>query len=416
MPSTIRDIYGHDAHKGRDIGIEIELEGANLGVECAGWEAHSDGSLRPNPESVEYVLARPYPHRDVASLLSTLQVTLEKNGAKLNLSDRCGVHIHINCQQLTVSQVMCFICAYLILEEALVKWCGEDREGNLFTLRAKDAEGLVGMLITAANAENFNNFNSEYRYSSINVASLLKFGSLEFRSLRTTKDFAVINTWANMLMRIKEYAITFKHPREIIEGVSAGGFMQFPKTVLGDMAELIQCKGLGITVAEGARRVQEIAYVDLVYKKKERPADLVLEEQPFVPQQQHNWQQAYHNEVIDPVGPPPARELTATQVRNAQQVLYGGNRARPGNYTGFVGTRLGTIIWDEETRQTAEAPPITPAVPIAPNPRRTRDSITTEMTGIQNRYTETPRYLTNERDALARRYSDLYNEREGLPR
>jgi hypothetical protein len=344
MPNTIRDLYGNNAHKGRDVGIEIELEGSNLSVAHKYWVAHTDSSLRPNPEAIEYVLIQPVAHKEVAKYLSDLQEALEGNEAKLDPSDRCGVHVHVNCQQLTVSQVLCFICTYLVLEEALVKWCGEDREGNLFTLRAKDAEALVAMLITAATNQNFNNFNSEYRYSSINIASLIKFGSLEFRSLRTPKDFSTINTWVNLLMRIKQYAVGFSHPREIIESVSSGGFLKFPYVVLGDMAELIQCKGIGVTVAEGARRVQEISYIDLVYKKKEKPKESLEEPTPS-PNPQPTAVRFWYEEDERPTIPPPPSPIVnppfpsyTAQLRAMQRnvATTGSGPAMPRAFDGVV--------------------------------------------------------------------------------
>lgn len=306
---TIKDLYGLKSQKGRDVGIEIEMEGSTLNIGGTDhWSLHDDGSLRPNPERMEYVLTRPVPYKDVPSVLRELQGTLSKAGAKLNPSDRCGVHIHINCQDLTPMQVISFISTYLILEEPMVKWCGEEREGNLFALRAKDAEWIVSSLIQSIQEGGFTNFNSEMRYSSVNVAALLKFGSLEFRALNTPKDFSIIETWVDMLMKIKNYAISFKHPRDIVEAVSAGGFTKFPKQVLGDMAELIMCKGSAVMVSEGVRRVQEIAYADLLFKKKEKPQQekviVDVEAQPITYPNNTTFTFRTRNWIIEPPPPP----------------------------------------------------------------------------------------------------------------
>lgn len=410
MPDTIRDLYGHDAHKGRDVGIEIEMEGTNISIGAAGWDAHTDGSLRPNPEAIEWVLHRPYPVKEIPGLLTTLQDTLKANKAKLDPSDRCGVHVHLNCQQLTVSQVLCIICAYLILEEPMVQWCGEDRVGNLFSLRAKDAEDFVNKLMASAHAENFNNFNSEYRYSSINVASLLKFGSLEFRSLRTPKDFSIINTWVNMLMRIKEYAVGFKHPREIIEGVSAGGFTKFPSVVLGDMAELIQCKGIGMMVAEGARRVQEIAYVDLVYKKKAKPSESLGFEAPLPPLTAPSSgsavlesYQEYVRRSMNLTSPRPPRELYV-EPRPPRGGSLGAGQASGGD---------GATWWDlattEQINYITGLPPLTTS-PIPPEPpRRTREAINADIEAVTLAYSNADN--STMRGNLSDRYIELMSER-----
>lgn len=270
----IVDLYSVSKQKDRDVGIEIEMEGSGIVIPATGWRLEEDGSLRHNPEAIEYVLDTPVNRKDVTAALQTLQLALDKAGAKLTPSDRCGVHVHINCQQLTVEQVISFITLYLIMEEPLVKWCGEDREGNPFTLRAKDAEYTISLLIQSAMRGDFNQFNSDMRYGSVNPNAIQKYGSLEFRALRTPKDFAIIDTWTRLLLRIKDASLEFQHPKSIIEACSAAGFGSFAKRVLGDMSETIQCKGMASMIAEGVRRVQDIAYVDVLVKKKEKQPKL----------------------------------------------------------------------------------------------------------------------------------------------
>jgi hypothetical protein len=215
----VKDYFTLRETKG-EVGIEIEMEGTALGFgpEAAPvWSLKGDGSLRG--ESVEYVLRSPVPRSMVAKSLELLQSSLKK--ARLSPSDRCGVHVHVNVQQLTISQLVSFITLYTIFEEVLVKFCGPLREGNYFCLRAKDAEYIIDKFAEYIEQGDISGVGRDsFRYAALNLSSIPKFGSLEFRSMRTEKDFRIINTWVEMLLRIKDFAIRFKHPSEIISAVS----------------------------------------------------------------------------------------------------------------------------------------------------------------------------------------------------
>ena len=111
-----------------EVGIEVEVEGQNLGfVERSNtWNVVGDGSLRG--ESAEYILRQPVHRKDIHEALAELQELIRH--ATIRTSDRAGVHVHINCQQLTFMQVINFASLYLIFEDILIKFCGEAREGN----------------------------------------------------------------------------------------------------------------------------------------------------------------------------------------------------------------------------------------------------------------------------------------------
>ena len=129
-----------------EIGIEIEMEGQMLPhIGSNTWRSEADGSLRG--ESIEYVLKKPVAREQVAKVLTQLQDMLAKDGAVLEPSNRCGVHVHVNAQQYTFLQVMNIVVLYLMFEDILTKFCGQHREGNYFCLRARDAGRFVEQLI-----------------------------------------------------------------------------------------------------------------------------------------------------------------------------------------------------------------------------------------------------------------------------
>lgn len=244
-----------------DVGIEIEAEGHNLPHTGEYWNVTHDGSLRG--ESLEYVLKRPMSLPEARKALDYLSLKYEQNEATVNDSDRCGVHVHVNCQELNIVQLYNFFVLYLVLEDLLVKFCGDSREGNLFCLRAKDAEYLLYTLSSALEDKEFRaRFSSDdLRYASMNVKSLPTYGSLEFRAMRGTKDMDLIYKWADLLVGLREKAKTIDSPIDIVMGLSMGGAEAFLTEHLGEHAEyFLGIKDLDILLMEGVRRAQEIAY------------------------------------------------------------------------------------------------------------------------------------------------------------
>ncbi len=265
----IYEIYDVKRQKDKDIGIEIEIEGTRLKHPISRyWNGKSDGSLRGT--SIEYILKSPV-HRDkTKSRLASLKKELEEFHSILNPSDRCGVHIHVNCQDLAVKEVINFAIIYLILEDLLVEMCGENRIGNLFCLRASDAETIISTLRRCKQENSLDLIqHNRYRYASINLAALSKFGSVEFRAFQTPKNIMKIQGWINILLRIKDASLEFKDAHDIVESVSFGGPEVFVRNILGTYAKNLNLEGREYLITEGVRRVQEIAYVR--EKKKKKP-------------------------------------------------------------------------------------------------------------------------------------------------
>lgn len=233
------DVF-HRPYRGGEIGIEIEVEGKNLpGRIGKGWSVTNDGSLR-GEENREFIFSNPVSRKRFESLLFTLDSVMKETGARVDYSERTSVHVHINAQDMTITQTFNFILLYLLLEEPLMHFCGESREGNLFCLRHKDAEYLINILEDVAEGGNFRNLDtSKIRYASLNLSAIAKYGSLEFRGMRGTDDMEVIIRWVNILLRLKDMAKEFKSPIEIIESFSILGVEGFVLKVFGPFAHIV---------------------------------------------------------------------------------------------------------------------------------------------------------------------------------
>ena len=246
-----------------DVGIEIEVEGKNLPKHFEKyWRVEADGSLR-GEDNAEYVLEKPLTIKQAKLALSHLNMQYKKHQAVVDDTVRAGVHVHINVQQLNIVELYNYMTLYLILEELLVKFCGPYREGNLFCLRACDAEWLLFRLSEAARSRQFRRVltDDNLRYGSMNVKALGTYGSLEFRAMRGTRDLNLIHKWATILLDLREAAKKFTDPKDIINDYSEGDADTFLVKCLGEHVEIFKgFDNIPKMLNAGMRRAQDIAF------------------------------------------------------------------------------------------------------------------------------------------------------------
>ena len=280
-------------HRQGEIGIEIEMEGEYLpNTDIVNWKVVPDGSLRGNSQ-YEYVLKSPATRKNVTKVLNKLSTIFCDCGSILLPSGRCGVHIHINCQQFTFMQTMNFACIHTIFEEILLNYCGTMRAGNMVCLRASDAEYSIIKLKEAFSKQNFDKYinNNHMRYSAMNLISLPKYGSIEFRALSTPKNIMDIEEWINILLQLKDASMTFNKPSEMVERMSMEGPMLFAKQILGKYFDVLNIPNLEELLYIGIRHVQNIAYTKVEQKPKR-----TLKDKDFY---KDNWNNGWNDEDED---------------------------------------------------------------------------------------------------------------------
>jgi hypothetical protein len=259
---NIRNIFNLKKVVG-DIGLEIELEGRNLPVGGIPypWVATKDGSLKSGMEGYEYVLSAPCAIDDVPLTLKQFKLCF-KDSTVIN-SIYAGIHTHVNVQELTPKQLITYLCAYIILEDLLVDWCGDTRVGNHFCLRTSDASYLIDFIRGMIVDESLNKCkkNDNIRYASVNLKALGQYGSLEFRALEASLDIDKIITWCNVLYRIKEESLRYDNPESLILNFSKYGHMTFIMNMLGPhYLTFTRKKGWENVIREGVVRAQELAF------------------------------------------------------------------------------------------------------------------------------------------------------------
>lgn len=270
----LKQYYGFDSlvNDGA-VGVEVEMEGEYLPERVYNWSVTRDPSLRGN--SFEYVLSQPSSRATVDEKIVALYKKFYQAGFKIKPSDRCGVHIHLNMREHTIEEIFNIIILYLIFEEVLIHWCGEEREGNLFCLRAKDAEWFIYELIKSRKEGFFTGqlMNKEYsKYAALGLHTLGKYGSLEFRSMGAPKHVEPILTWLHTLLKIKDWAVTEKDPVAFIGQCSQLGPLPFMRNVFGEHFKDFSTPGMSEMIMSGIRKAQAVAYCPLgELKVKARP-------------------------------------------------------------------------------------------------------------------------------------------------
>lgn len=247
-------------------GVEIEVEGGRLPLfnkhdNEVPWRCERDGSLK-GKESIEYVSKTPLSLRGVAEALNFLDTAYMGNKAKVSETVRAGVHVHLNIQEWSPIELITFATTYYILEGMFVKWSGEARVGNHFCLRARDAQGVIRRLELAVTEKDWRHLNTDdVRYAALNWNSMFKYGSVEFRSMRSTRDLTKILRWVELINQLVIGAKKFNSPTEVIGAVSEfAGPERFMKYVMDDLAFEFDPYG-ELGVWEGLRLVQPMAFL-----------------------------------------------------------------------------------------------------------------------------------------------------------
>ncbi len=259
-------------------GIEIETESKSAynSPEFHYWTVHGDGSLRDY--GVEYVLHKPLEYNEVPKAL--LEFKDKTKGIKFNeKSTYTSVHVHLNFVDKDLKVLANFITLYLLVENVLTRYCGSDRDGNLFCLKVADAEDQLqqirslfngvasGNLKTAQRVISNLNANA-YKYSALNICPLRNFGSVEVRTHYGTTDIDLIDRWVSILNRLYEAAQKYSDPTEIVKQLyKRSSFIPFVNHLFGDYAKYFDENTIDNDVHRNLFYVKTLLYEVKSWKK-----------------------------------------------------------------------------------------------------------------------------------------------------
>lgn len=257
--------------KGLQLGLELEIEGRRLPTgSIDGWEVKPDGSLR---NGLEYVTRGSVSPEGVKTALTVLSKHLSVSSVRNSI--RCSTHVHVNVQDLSLKQIATVMTAYYIVEPLLVEFCGVERKGNLFALRLLDSAAPLNRFMQAAKRGSLQPLgNDDIRYAALNLTSLPRFGTLEYRTMRgIDKDPSEVLPWVDLLVHLHRHCENrFNDPAEVLALFSALGPRQFAERVLGrdDLFD----PALENDMYESARIAQWFAYqLEVVVPEKKPQQD-----------------------------------------------------------------------------------------------------------------------------------------------
>jgi len=266
LDNTVAQLLGKKVKEGL-VGVEVEVEASIRPLPTTVneyWNVTNDGSLRG--EAKEYVFVAPLEEADALIQTKTLYKKLEGNIAD---SMRAGVHVHINCLNLTGQQLFTFMAAYYCLEDLLTEDLGEERQGNLFCLRLSDADYANTAIMAALQAKDFRDAagaftNENLRYAAMNLVSLKKFGSLEFRAMRTPTTVEPLQDWIRILCALQRNSTTkYSDPSKLLNAMSANGGANVVRELLGPFAEKqIKKPNFESKLYEGIRNIQQWVFLN----------------------------------------------------------------------------------------------------------------------------------------------------------
>jgi hypothetical protein len=275
MKTLVREYFGPYPQKvtGTRFGLEIECESTNDRFPSAEgssfWTAVNDGSLRKADGSKaggkEYISTQPFTFEECPKALKELDGFLSKARTKLKPTIRTSVHVHLNTQHLTLSQLMCLFTVYYSVEPLLCRFNGYEREHNLHAVQAIHSPHLIYSLIEFAQSGRLD--HGGLKYSALNWAPLYRrFGTIEFRAGRGIQKSALdCLPWIELVNEVQAMAARFDNPTDILLDLSSFGSVAFVKERLPKVYKA--CKNLyedeaefENTIMEAVRTAQPLCY------------------------------------------------------------------------------------------------------------------------------------------------------------
>jgi hypothetical protein len=276
LNSSVSDVapMARHAKQGDLFGVELECEGVAVGFDgmneklLKDWAPHNDGSLRAykGHPPCEWVFNGPVKYKQAVERVNSIFDYFEKQKTKLVQSNRTSVHVHFNMGDKNAYQLVNMFILFTILEDLMDRYCGEDRNGNLFCLSSRHAEEQVRWMQDACFKHFRFHYNEHNRYTSFNVAAINKFGTVEFRGMRGLDNREDILAWLDILNEFTDYACyKMKNPVTLIEDISVKTPIGFIKEVFSKENFLRLTKGIdendiNNSVYEGLRLVQMLCY------------------------------------------------------------------------------------------------------------------------------------------------------------
>ena len=229
--------------------IEVALEGYNH-TTSAHWKITTDNTVSQNyslstgdgfgGELVSPVL------EGEAGLLELKKVLEALNSVQgVTVDFRCGLHVHLSWDDMTTTHVKNIVRRYAAHETQIDGWMPRSRKANNsrwcssivssdYPLRKiANHQGTLDRMVSLAG-----------RYYKVNLQSLGRYGTVEFRQHSGTTDYSKISAWVKFLMGFCEASKT--------SSVDSQTYNRSKRTqAFGEVRELFESKGWDVKFGGG---------------------------------------------------------------------------------------------------------------------------------------------------------------------
>lgn len=184
------------------VGVELEFENGRRLTERGlpnyannFWDLTHDGSLRN--QGVELRFNRPMAGVRLQTALEAMGRMLSADYCSaLEVSERCGTHVHVDMRQVQVDKLNILTTAFALMEPYIFEFLGPKRELNPFCPSWYHADpGLINVRRwTRGKIQGSAHWRTcgWQKYTSLNLLPLARQGSVEFRMFPGTADMEML--------------------------------------------------------------------------------------------------------------------------------------------------------------------------------------------------------------------------------
>ena len=194
------------------IGFELETEKCDrhtakeyqkFGSAC-NIDVSTDGSLRGS--AYEFI-SRPMPTAQalaaVGDFFELCKFTEE------NYTDRCSVHVHVNCTDMEMTQISSLALLYTVFEEILFSYVGGHRDSNIYCIPWNQCRQHLDLINRFLNdpGTSLKRWN---KYTALNLIPLSSIGTVEFRQMHGTANKEKLEKWVNLIGSLFHWAKVYE--------------------------------------------------------------------------------------------------------------------------------------------------------------------------------------------------------------
>ena len=224
LNTALEDIYEwRNRVEGLRYGIEVEVEHGGLLEAPQLWTMHTDGSLRNTGREMVSVPLRP---DELEYALAFAREALEMS--QCVTSERCGIHLHMNMQDVTARDIINIQTGYVLVEPYIFKTYAPDRIDSAFCVPLYLNDHRLMQLMRASVAAHTGRWNTftdmmgtGSKYQALNTRCLSNMGTIEFRQLPGTLDMDLVQQWVDVCTRLYEATTDTRSPHDLIDEYEA---------------------------------------------------------------------------------------------------------------------------------------------------------------------------------------------------